>query len=100
MAVTALPKIKLIASMTEFSSIEKIMEFSNIWGYLGLPAVTWGFLIFLGIVIEFGVIIKILNMEQPKILVAIRKRPLSKKEGARGETDIISVKNSDTVIVS
>lgn len=39
-------------------------------------------------------------MEQPKILVAIRKRPLSKKEGSRGETDIISVKNSDTVIVS
>jgi len=39
-------------------------------------------------------------MEQPKILVAIRKRPLSKKESTRGETDIISVKNSDTVIVS
>ena len=42
----------------------------------------------------------ILNMEQPKILVAIRKRPLSKKEASRGETDIISVKSQDTVIVS
>jgi hypothetical protein len=39
-------------------------------------------------------------MEQPKILVAIRKRPLSKKEASKGETDIISVKNGDTVIVS
>jgi kinesin family protein 2/24 len=39
-------------------------------------------------------------MEQPKILVAIRKRPLSKKELSRGEGDIVSVKNSDTVIVS
>lgn len=39
-------------------------------------------------------------MEQPKILVAIRKRPLSKKEAGKGETDIISVKNGDTVIVS
>ena len=41
-----------------------------------------------------------LNMEQPKILVAIRKRPLSKKETAKGETDIITVKSQDTVIVS
>lgn len=39
-------------------------------------------------------------MEQPKILVAIRKRPLSKKENSRGETDIVTVKNCDTVIVS
>lgn len=39
-------------------------------------------------------------MEQPKILVAIRKRPLSKKELSKGETDMVSVKNGDTVIVS
>lgn len=39
-------------------------------------------------------------MEQPKILVAIRKRPLSKKESSKGETDIVTVKNCDTVIVS
>jgi len=43
---------------------------------------------------------QILNMEQPKILVAIRKRPLSKKEAARGENDTVSVKGGDTVIVS
>lgn len=41
-----------------------------------------------------------LNMQQPKILVAIRKRPLSKKEEGKGDTDIISVKNQETVIVS
>ncbi len=39
-------------------------------------------------------------MEQPKILVAIRKRPLSKKEISKGETDIVTVKSTDTVIVS
>jgi kinesin family protein 2/24 len=39
-------------------------------------------------------------MEQPKILVAIRKRPLSKKEATRGENDVVTVKNNDTVIVS
>lgn len=40
------------------------------------------------------------KMDQPKILVAIRKRPLSKKEEGKNETDIITVKNSETVIVS
>lgn len=30
--------------------------------------------------------------EQPKISVVIRKRPLNKKELARNETDVISVK--------
>lgn len=49
---------------------------------------------------EVSLIIKISNMEQPKILVAIRKRPLSKKEATKGETDIVTVKNCDTVIVS
>jgi kinesin family member 2/24 len=39
-------------------------------------------------------------MEQPKILVAIRKRPLSKKEATKGETDVVTVKSCDTVIVS
>jgi kinesin family protein 2/24 len=39
-------------------------------------------------------------MDEPKILVAIRKRPLSKREGSRGESDIISVRNGETIIVS
>ena len=39
-------------------------------------------------------------MEQPKIIVAIRKRPLNKKEESKGDSDIISVKNQQTVIVS
>jgi hypothetical protein len=39
-------------------------------------------------------------MDEPKIVVAIRKRPLAKKEESKGETDIISVKNGETVIVS
>lgn len=39
-------------------------------------------------------------MDEPKILVAIRKRPLSKKEEAKGDNDIITCKNEQTVIVS
>lgn len=39
-------------------------------------------------------------MQQPKIIVAIRKRPLSKKEIAKRDSDIISAKNQNTVIVS
>ena len=39
-------------------------------------------------------------MDEPKILVAIRKRPLSKKEESKGDTDIITCKNEQTVIVS
>jgi hypothetical protein len=38
--------------------------------------------------------------EQPKISVVIRKRPLNKKELARNETDVISVKFGETVLVS
>lgn len=53
-----------------------------------------------GLFLPMNVHLYILNMEQPKILVAIRKRPLSKKEVGKGENDIVSVKNGDTVIVS
>lgn len=38
--------------------------------------------------------------EQPKICVVIRKRPLNKKEQQRNESDIISVQNGQTLIVS
>ena len=38
--------------------------------------------------------------EQPKISVVIRKRPLNRKEIQRNETDVISVKAGETVIVS
>ena len=33
------------------------------------------------------------KMNEPKILVAVRKRPLSKKEEGKGENDILTVKN-------
>ena len=33
-------------------------------------------------------------------MVGIRKRPLSKKETSKGESDILTVKNQSTVIVS
>jgi len=39
-------------------------------------------------------------MDEPKILVAIRKRPLSKKEQSKGENDVVSVKNQQTVVVT
>lgn len=39
-------------------------------------------------------------MEEPKILVGIRKRPLSKKEASKGDTDTVAVKNRSTVIVT
>ena len=39
-------------------------------------------------------------MNEPKILVAIRKRPLSKKEQSKGDTDIINCRNRETVIIS
>ena len=42
----------------------------------------------------------ILNTPIPKIKVIIRKRPLNPKEIAKGETDIISIKNNSRVIVS
>ena len=35
----------------------------------------------------------------PKIRVIVRKRPLSKKEFARGEKDIIEIPNNHTVLV-
>jgi kinesin family protein 2/24 len=42
-----------------------------------------------------------MNIEdQPKISVVIRKRPLNKKEIQKNETDIVLVKNGETVIVS
>jgi hypothetical protein len=34
-----------------------------------------------------------------KIRVAVRKRPLNKKETSRNEMDIIEIKNGNTVIV-
>ena len=37
--------------------------------------------------------------EIPKISVAVRKRPLSKREIQKSEMDIIEIKNSQTVIV-
>lgn len=33
--------------------------------------------------------------DQPKIRVVIRKRPLNKKEQARGELDVVEVLNSN-----
>ena len=42
----------------------------------------------------------ILNTPIPKIKVIIRKRPLNQKEIAKGETDIISIKDNSRVIVS
>lgn len=36
----------------------------------------------------------------PKITVVIRKRPLGKKELARGDQDIVVVKDAATVILS
>lgn len=35
----------------------------------------------------------------PKIRVLVRKRPLSKKEQLKGETDIISIENNQSVVV-
>lgn len=37
--------------------------------------------------------------EQPKIRVVIRKRPLNRKEIARGEQDVVEVAHSNEVIV-
>lgn len=37
--------------------------------------------------------------ETPKITVAIRKRPLNKKELARGESDIVKVSPNGEVLV-
>lgn len=37
--------------------------------------------------------------EQPMIRVVIRKRPLNKKEAARGEQDVVDVINSNDVVV-
>lgn len=39
-------------------------------------------------------------MDTPKITVVIRKRPLGKKELARGDSDIVVVKDQATVILS
>ena len=36
---------------------------------------------------------------EPKIKVAIRKRPLSNKEKSKGENDMIDIKSNNTVIV-
>jgi len=36
---------------------------------------------------------------EPKIIVAIRKRPLMKKEIAKNESDIVDVHEPDTVVV-
>lgn len=36
---------------------------------------------------------------EPKIIVAIRKRPLMKKELAKNETDIVDIFEPDNVIV-
>ena len=33
--------------------------------------------------------------EQPKIVVAVRKRPLNKKEIQKGDVDIVDVTNSN-----
>ena len=38
--------------------------------------------------------------ESPKITVAIRKRPLSKKEIGRGETDIVRIEDQGSVVIS
>lgn len=38
--------------------------------------------------------------ETPKITVAVRKRPLNKKELSRAETDIVRVGNAGQVIIS
>ena len=38
--------------------------------------------------------------ETPKITVIIRKRPLNKKEIAKGETDIIRIPDSNSVLVT
>lgn len=38
--------------------------------------------------------------ESPKITVAIRKRPISKKELQRNENDIVRIEQTGTVIVS
>ena len=35
----------------------------------------------------------------PKIRVAVRKRPLNKKEAAKSEMDIIEIRNGNSVIV-
>lgn len=35
----------------------------------------------------------------PKIRVVIRKRPLSKKEEQRGESDIVEVQDESSVVV-
>jgi kinesin family protein 2/24 len=37
--------------------------------------------------------------EQPKIRVVIRKRPLNRKEAARGEQDVVEVLHSNQVVV-
>ena len=37
--------------------------------------------------------------EQPKIRVVIRKRPLTRKEAARGEQDVVEVLHSNEVVV-
>lgn len=37
--------------------------------------------------------------EQPKIRVVIRKRPLNRKEAARGEQDVVEVLHSNEVVV-
>ena len=49
---------------------------------------------------QFSGVDSILNIPIPKIKVIIRKRPLNQKEIAKGETDIISIKDNSRVIVS
>lgn len=39
------------------------------------------------------------NKEAPKISVVVRKRPLSRREAAKGETDIIGCRGTQTVVV-
>ncbi|XP_022661380.1 kinesin-like protein KIF2A isoform X2 [Varroa destructor] len=44
-----------------------------------------------------------LNINEPvldhKICVAVRKRPLNKRESARGEVDVVTIPNRDTILV-
>ena len=40
-----------------------------------------------------------IQMEEPKIKVVIRKRPLSRKEIHRGDLDIVHIQKPDTILI-
>lgn len=77
----------MVGMWVHFSIDDKFIDINN-WHRIGISVI---------ISIQKAMYSK---KETPKITVIIRKRPLSKKEIAKGETDIIRIPDQSSVLVS